>query len=130
MISNAWVLFGLAKTNTNNVAEELRATSLANCKQILLGHVLEGTQIAHLAYDGRDGTSFLNQALLKLSQIDGVKRMMRATGSRRSIAARRPRLADHPCQGRATQFSGIYPDVRKLADLVQSADACASPQVR
>jgi hypothetical protein len=58
-------------------AENLRSTSLANCKQLLVGHASSGEQILRLTCSERDehNPTNMNTAILKLGQVDGVRRV-------------------------------------------------------
>jgi hypothetical protein len=57
-------------------ADKLRSTSLGNCLQIIVGRRARDV-IVHVACDERGDqgdTSYLNQAFLALSRIDGIAR--------------------------------------------------------
>jgi hypothetical protein len=60
-----------------DVAEKLRSASLGNCKQLLVGGGASDEQILQLRCDEREGASHvtsLNQAVMQLAQVVGVKR--------------------------------------------------------
>jgi hypothetical protein len=73
----AYVIFEIAPSTDESVAaEKLRSASLGNCLQLLVGR--HGRDVfVHIACDER-GTlgdrSFLNQAFLELSRVDGIAR--------------------------------------------------------
>lgn len=71
----AYVIFEIATpSNMSAAVQNLRGTSLSNCLQLIIGSV--GLDVlVHIACDergGRGDTSYLNQAFLALSRVDGV----------------------------------------------------------
>jgi hypothetical protein len=73
----AYVIFEIADpSNMSAAVEKLRGTSLSNCLQLIIGsHGLD--VLVHIACDerrDRGDTSYLNQAFLALSRVDGVAR--------------------------------------------------------
>ena len=72
----AYVLFELAAPASAAAAtERLRSTSLSNCLQLIIGGHARDVFV-HIACDERDdrSTSFLNQAVMDLSRVEGVSR--------------------------------------------------------
>ena len=70
----AYLLFEITGSDT---AEKLKSTSLSNCKQLLVGSAEANELIFHLLCDERDGNSkstYTNQAVLELAQVQGVRR--------------------------------------------------------
>jgi hypothetical protein len=71
----AYVLFELsASSSVSATTEKLRSTSLSNCLQLIIGgHARE--VFVHVACDERGtDTSYLGQAVMALSRVDGVAR--------------------------------------------------------
>jgi len=71
----AYAMFELAPSaNASATVEKLRSTSLSNCLQLVIGSHARDV-VVHIACDERGAdTSFLNQAVLTLSGVDGVSR--------------------------------------------------------
>jgi hypothetical protein len=74
--AQAYLLFEIAvASDPSGTAERLRSTSLGNCLQVVIGSFARDV-IVHLACDerggGQVGTSYLNQAVLELSRVNGV----------------------------------------------------------
>jgi hypothetical protein len=70
----AYILFEIAApSDVSAAAEKLRSTSLANCKQLILGHPARDV-VVHIACDERGDPSYLNQAMQKLARVDGIAR--------------------------------------------------------
>ena len=71
----AYVIFEVGASSTESaVGEKLRGTSLGNCKQLIVGSHLRDVFV-HIACDEPDrGDSYLDQALVRLSRIDGISR--------------------------------------------------------
>jgi hypothetical protein len=70
-MNQAYVVFEIAASSDVSAAtDKLRSTSLGNCLQLIIGAHLRDVFV-HIACDqGGD----LNQALLRLSRVDGVAR--------------------------------------------------------
>jgi hypothetical protein len=70
----AYIVFETtASSDEGAAAEKLRSTSLANCLQLVVGSHAR-VVLVHIACDERGEPSYLNQALLKLSGLDGIAR--------------------------------------------------------
>jgi len=72
----AYIVFEIgASSDQNATADKLRSTSLSNCKQLIIGRHARDVFV-HIACDesGAPDTSYLNQAFLRLSRVDGVAR--------------------------------------------------------
>jgi hypothetical protein len=72
----AYLLFEIAASADGSaVAERLRSTSLGNCLQLIIGRHTRDVFL-HVACDerGERDTSYLNQAVLALSRVDGIAR--------------------------------------------------------
>ncbi len=73
----AYVIFGIAaSSDVSAAAEKLRSTSLSNCLQLVIGRHAQDVFV-HIACDEREDrgdTSYLNQAFLALSRVDGIAR--------------------------------------------------------
>jgi hypothetical protein len=73
----AYVIFEIAASSDASAAvEKLRSTSLGNCLQLIIGGHARDIFV-HIACDergDRGDTSFLNQAFLALSRVDGIAR--------------------------------------------------------
>ena len=71
----AYAIFELAPSaNVSAAVEKLRSTSLGNCLQLVIGTNARDVFL-HLACDERGvDTSYLNQAMIALSRVDGVSR--------------------------------------------------------
>jgi hypothetical protein len=71
----AYVVFEVAGSSAvSTTADKLRSTSLGNCKQLVIGQHARDIFV-HIACDEGNNTSYLNQALLRLSQVDGIGRV-------------------------------------------------------
>jgi hypothetical protein len=71
----AYAIFEVASSaNVNATVEKLRSTSLGNCLQLVIGTQARDV-ILHIACDERStDTSYLNQAMVALSRVDGISR--------------------------------------------------------
>jgi hypothetical protein len=73
----AYVIFEVAASSDVSAAsEKLRSTSLGNCLQLIIGRHARDVFV-HIACDergGRGDTSYLSQAVLALSRVDGIAR--------------------------------------------------------
>ena len=74
-VIQAYIVFEIAASSDESAAEEkLRSTSLANCKQLIVGRHFR-VVFVHIRCDERGGDpNYFNQALAKLSAVDGVAR--------------------------------------------------------
>jgi hypothetical protein len=73
----AYVVFEIAaSSDVSAAAEKLRSTSLSNCLQLVVGRHAQDVFV-HIACDEREDrrdASYLNQAFLALSRVDGIDR--------------------------------------------------------
>ena len=71
----AYAIFEVAPSaNVNATVEKLRGTSLGNCLHLVIGTQARDV-ILHIACDeSSTNTSYLNQAMVALSKIDGISR--------------------------------------------------------
>jgi hypothetical protein len=71
----AYAIFEFAPSaNVSAAVEKLRSTSLGNCLQLVIGTNARDVFL-HLACDERGvDTSYLNQAMIALSRVEGVSR--------------------------------------------------------
>jgi hypothetical protein len=71
----AYAIFEVASSaNVNATVEKLRGTSLGNCLHLVIGTQARDV-ILHIACDERStDTSYLNQAMVALSKVDGIAR--------------------------------------------------------
>jgi hypothetical protein len=70
----AYVLFELAESATDGAVEELRSSSLGNCKQLPLEQPAYKEVILHLdCYEPAESNEYLSQAVMQLAGVDGVR---------------------------------------------------------
>jgi hypothetical protein len=75
-VVQAYIIFEIAASSDETAtAEKLRSTGLANCLQLIIGRHAR-VVFVHIACDERGDSdpSYLNQALQRLSRVDGIAR--------------------------------------------------------
>jgi hypothetical protein len=76
-VVGAYILFELGGPSMSGAAEGIRSVSLANCKTTTIGQNSAAELVVHLDCDERDepgATAYLDQAVMKLGQVNGVRR--------------------------------------------------------